>query len=159
MFATSAANNDSTHGGSIMHQHMRADITSTGEADISKGEVNNLSKLLPFVEVHGADLRSWIAHPSEGGKELRRLLSTYGLVVFKSADLSPREEVQLAELAGYHKPFDNTKKGIPGGWNAENSWIATLPEAPEVLCQGNVLLEDYHNIASQQLQLALRPLL
>ena len=147
MIATSAADESSAHGGSIMYQHMRADIC--------KGESRALSTLLPFVEVRSADLRSCIAHPTEGGKELRRLLSTHGLVVFKSADLSPRDEVQLAELSGYHKPFDDKKKGIPGGWNAENSGIATLPDAPEVLCQGNVLLEEYHGIASQQLQLLL----
>lgn len=111
-----------------------------------------LNQRAPFVDVRGADLRRWIAQPTEGQQQLRKLLTTHGLVVFRDVQLSPREHVALVKLANYHAEFDHTRVGVPGGWNAKTGGIATLPADPEVLCQGNVLLQDHHGIDSLQLK-------
>ena len=118
-------------------------------------EVRPVHSDVPFAEVHGADLKSWLAKPAQGREHLRQLISTHGLVVFKSASLTPREEVQLSKLAGYHAARDPARARIPGGgdggWNGPTAGIATLPEEPDVLCQGNSLLTNHHGISSMQL--------
>ena len=106
---------------------------------------------LPFVEVLGADLKAMLSDPDEGRQELRKLLHEHSLIVFRDAELSPRENVQLNQLAGYHAT-ETHPLGILGGWNAKQTGLANLPQIPEVMCQGNALLKDHHGIASLQLK-------
>lgn len=116
-------------------------------ADLCKGTAHLLNPHLPFVEVRGADLRAFIARPEEGRAEMRRLLSKYGLVVFREAKLTPREEVQLNELPGYHKEVE--VEVSHSGFNTDR--VATVPGEPAVLCQGTALLENHHGITHLQL--------
>ena len=110
---------------------------------------------LPFAEIpDGASvLARLLADPRRGREELRRLISTHGLVVFRSAaGLSPAEEVKVIRMFGYHAERDESSLGAFGGWSSRPSGIATLPAQPDVLCQGNVRLENHHGIESLQLK-------
>ena len=118
-------------------------------------QIRSLHAEQPFAEVT-ADLRAWLAHPDVGKEKLRALLAEHGLLIFRGVELSPREEVLLNKLAGYHEEEESSDSlGKLGGWNAAQPGIGTLPGEPDVLCQGNVLLEDHHGIASLQLTLPL----
>ena len=117
---------------------------------IRKGEARQLTPSQPFVEVIGADLRTWIAHPDTGKEELRQLLRMHGVVIFRDAELSPAEELMVNELVDWHAP--RTGDATNFGWNSTKvPGIATIPATPEVLCQGNALLTNHHGIASLQL--------
>lgn len=140
----------STHSGSVMA------MSSTLEGDAqskSNGKVRALSAHLPFVEVDGSELKAWLAEPESGRAEMKKLLSRHGLVVFRSAELSPSEEVQAAKLAGYHANTDPLGLGILGGWNSMPVGLANLLGQPEVLCQGNVKLENHYGVSTQLTQL------
>jgi hypothetical protein len=124
-------------------------------ADFIEGSIATpLSPHAPFAEVRrgGATLRGWLKRGS--GAQFRTLLETHGLVVFRGcAALTPREEVEVNKLAGYHAPdFDEGRRGVPGGWNAAAAGVGVLPDQPEVLCQGNVLLRDHHGLDGVQLR-------
>ena len=118
------------------------------------GQVRALNKSTPFAEVVGADLSDFLADPAAGRKEMRRLLSTHGLVIFRGVTLTPAEELKVNELADYHV-LRNESKGLNFGWSDEaalqEAGIATIPAVPEVVCQGNACLEGYHGIHTMQL--------
>ena len=102
------------------------------------GQVRALNKSTPFAEVVGADLSDFLADPAAGRKEMRRLLSTHGLVIFRGVTLTPAEELKVNELADYHV-LRNESKGLNFGWSDEaalqEAGIATIPAVPEVVCQ------------------------
>lgn len=118
-----------------------------------------LHKGQPFGEIMHADFKRWLAEPDVGQLELRKLLAQNGLLVFRKADLTPAEEVAMNKLFGYHDESADAQIGAFGGWNSrsssESAGLGFLPSQPEVLCQGNALVQDHHGIESLQLKIAL----
>ena len=107
---------------------------------------------IPFASVSGATLRTFLEHPVKGAEELRRLLTTHGLVVFREANLTPEEEVKLNKLPGWHTDR-STPDSYNFGWSTDDvGGIGVLPNLPEVLCQGSAILKDHHGIPALELR-------
>jgi len=116
-------------------------------------DVRQLGDRVPFAEVcDGGVLHDWLAEPEVGREEIRSLIRAHGLVVFRDTSLTPREELQVAQLAGYHATEQATGgAGSLFGWQGKVAGLAALPDVPEVVCQGNVQLLDHHGIDGVQL--------
>ena len=65
-----------------------------------------LNAHVPFAELDASVLRAFLANPTEEADgNPRALVAKHGLLVFRGAELTPREEVLANKLVGYSSRY------------------------------------------------------
>eukprot|EP00747_Dinoflagellata_sp_TGD_P206871 gnl/TRDRNA2_/TRDRNA2_80507_c0_seq1.p1 gnl/TRDRNA2_/TRDRNA2_80507_c0~~gnl/TRDRNA2_/TRDRNA2_80507_c0_seq1.p1 ORF type:complete len:376 (+),score=45.04 gnl/TRDRNA2_/TRDRNA2_80507_c0_seq1:69-1196(+) len=123
-------------------------LLSNGEQTLPLCNISLVQEQLPFARISGCSVKDLLEGGAEGASVLKGLLLRHGFVVFADQQLTPAEEVAINKNLGWHLESEDEALRSSGWSPGKKDPYPILPSHPEVLCQGNVALDNHFGLTT-----------